>query len=324
MDQAPATSKRSIVSESNLEAQSELGPSRKPPLLDPLLREAMLEHLRGQIRKIERPPVLLTARAESVERGEKHPAEFAQVSSTWTLGVPEVDALLGAEGLEIAGMHEIKPALFESGSSWAAGAAAAFLFALALGTRRTALPDLNRNQSAFILCCRAAATANELGQIYGPGLRTLGLDPDRFFMAEPAKEADVLWVMEEGLRSESLALVLGSVQSIPLTSARRLSLAAAAHRTPCLLLTHPRSEAVGSTVTRWRVGSHPAAPHPFDERAPGKPRFALRLERCRSRPIPTGALPFVVEWCDETHSFRMVSHLADRSDAPRRALRGAG
>jgi protein ImuA len=285
-------------------------------------RQAVLEHLRGQIRKIEGAPVSLIARPEGIERQE-HAGLPSAGSPAWTLGAPEIDALFGAEGLEIAGVHEIKPAVPESGSSWAAGAAAAFVFALALSARRIALPDMDGRLSAPILCCRSGVAANELGVVYIPGLRALGLDPDRFLFAEPAKEMDLLWVMEEGLKSGSLALVLGLIEDVGLTPARRLALAAATHRTPCLLLTHPQSE-VAATATRWSVAPNPTAPHAFDERAPGAPRFVLRLERFRSRPAPADALSFVVEWCDEARSFRLVSRMADRSVAPSRSVRSAG
>ncbi len=311
MSQETVKSRLSFVSEGNRPtAQTFSNPASAlslPP--KPGTRQDLLDHLQGQIRKIERTTVMLPESAGKLERRASNPAVDSPV---WTLGAPEIDALLGAEGLETAGVHEVKPIIPEGG------------FALALTVRRVVLADMDKRQPAFILCCRATAAAHELGSIYGPGLRALGLDPDRLLLVEPAREADVLWVLEEGLKSESLALVLGSLGNVALTPARRLALAAAAHRTPCLLLTDPRSEATGATTTRWRVGPHPAAPHAFDEHAPGAPRVALRLERLRSRPVPAGALPFVVEWCDETRSFSLVSRVADRTDAPRRSIFGPG
>ena len=76
--------------------------------------------------------------------------------------------------------------------------------------------------------------------------------------------------MEEGLRSQSLALVIGVLGEAELTPARRLSLAAAEHLTPCLLVTDPRLSPAGSTATRWRVGARGSASHPFDGAAPGR------------------------------------------------------
>jgi protein ImuA len=237
------------------------------------------------------------------------------------LGSPEVDARLGQEGLLLAGVHEIKPAPPAESGSWAASRAAALFFALALSARRSLLPDVRA--AAPILCCRPASIAGELGSFYAPGLRALGIDPARLIFVEPAKAADVLWAMEEGLKSGATALVIGIMEDVALTPARRLSLASALERTPCLLLTQARSEAVAATATRWRVKPFPAAPSRFDARAPGVLTLAVELERCRSCPASSAAASFVVEWCDETRSFRVVSRLADRSDAARGSARSA-
>jgi len=297
------------------------------------LRKSMVDDLRQRIRRIERdggvtwqepalPPASpashagLGAGATSSQRTEGNGA-----GPVWLLGAGEVDALLGPDGLEIGGVHEIKPALREPGVSWAATWAAAFAFSLALCVRRSAMR--NGRAESPILCCRSAALANELGGLYGSGLRTLGLAPDRLIIVETANAADTLWAMEEGLRSESLALVLGLLHTVPLTPARRLALAAAAHRSPCLLLTHPRTEVTAATATRWRVGPAPSAPHPFDPRALGAPRFTVDLERCRAQPISAATASFSLEWCDEALCFRLASGMADRADAPRRSGRGA-
>ncbi len=126
------------------------------------------------------------------------------------------------------------------------------------------------------------------------------------------------------MRSASLALVIGVVPEVALTPARRLSLAAAGASTPCLLITDPREPAAGSTATRWRVGARSSAPHPFEAGAPGAPRYAVALERCREGALTTQASSLLLEWSDETHRFRVASRLADRAHAPRRAGLGAG
>jgi hypothetical protein len=129
--------------------------------------------------------------------------------------------------------------------------------------------------------------------------------------------------MEEGLRSASLALVIGVVPEVALTPARRLSLAAA-QGTACLLVTDPRAPAAGSTATRWRVSQRSSAPHSLDAAAPGAPRYAVALERCREGALMIEASPLVLEWSDETHRFRVAAAVAHRAPAPRRAGLGAG
>ena len=285
------------------------------------LRRSVLDDLRVRIRRIERDAgttagSVLPGRAYA---GTAQRPGDQEAGPAWRLGAAEVDALLGPEGLETGGIHEVKPATRERGASWAATWAAAFVFSVTLGVRRC----ISYGRAPSILCCRPAALANELGGLYGPGLRGLGLTPDRLIIVETANAADTLWAMEEGLRSGSLALVLGLLDAVALTPARRLALAAAAHCSPCLLLTHPRTEASAATATRWRVGPHPSAPHPFDRHAPGALRFSVDLERCRAQPLSAGTASFSLEWCDEALCFRLAPGMADRADAARRSGRRA-
>ena len=108
---------------------------------------------------------------------------------------------------------------------------------------------------------RSART--EHGTLYSHGLRRFGLTPADVLIVETGNPQDTLWVLEEGLKSESLALVAGLIDDVALTPARRLALAAQKHGTPCLLLTHPRMPPVGATATRWRVAAAPGASHPL-------------------------------------------------------------
>jgi protein ImuA len=164
--------------------------------------------------------------------------------------------------------------------------------------------------------------AGELGRPSAAGLRDLGLDPARLIMAEPARAGEALLAIEEGLRSGGLALVAGVLDAVALTPARRLSLAAAAGRTPCLLITHPASEAAAATATRWRIGHEASAPHPFDPRAPGARRFTFEIERCRAGMRGAGLAPLSVEWSDEAHHFAVAAGLAGHVSRPARARRG--
>lgn len=243
----------------------------------------------------------------------------------WTLGVRQFDALLSEGGLDQAAVHEIKPSA-EAG--WAAATGCAHRFALALAVRRLATLS-GAQPSAPILLCTDVRHAAEAGTPYGPGLAALGIDPGRLLIVEAAKPADVLWAVEEGLKSHALALVLALLDDIELSPARRLALAAAGTRTPCLMLTHPRSPPAAATATRWRIGPTPSAPHEHDRAAPGVPRFRVELERCRDSPAALPAKPHVLEWYDAASRFRMAAGLADRSSRtsaasgrPRTAMAG--
>jgi protein ImuA len=266
-------------------------------------KTALLAGLRARIAALERPP----------------PTSFEPIAAApraWTLGAPAIDRRL-AGGLDGAAVHEVKG---EGGGTAAGDWAAALGFALRLGVRRL---DALSSASAHILWCWPSALARELGRPYGLGLAALGLDPSCCLFVETARACETLWAMEEGLKSQSLALVIGVLADVALTPARRLSLAAG-QGTPCLIVTDPREPAAGSTATRWRVGARASASHPFDAGAPGAPRYALVLERCRVGARTTEASSLLLEWSDETHRFRVASRLADRAHAPRRAGLSAG
>ena len=235
----------------------------------------------------------------------------------WGLGAPEVDRMLGQEGLAVGGVHEIKPVL-TAGGLHAADRAAALLFALLLARRR--LDGLARLPAAAgpssILWCARQSDLKEFGRLHMPGLAALGIASEGFVFVETSSREDTLWAIEQGMMSGALAMVVGLVDDVGLTPARRLSLVAERTATPCLLLTPPRSMPVASVATRWRLGRARAGPHPFDPRAPGAARLAITLERCLSRPLAAAAPAFTLEWSDETHRFHMAAGVADRADAP--------
>lgn len=282
----------------------------------------LLDGLRQQIHAIERhvasPASGLRPReslSHLVLSDAKTHAEH-DATRPWTLGASELDGRLGPAGLDATGVHEVKPVWPRAGEGAAGDWAAALGFMLRLAVCRARALSAAGKARIAILWCATDRSTTELGRLYGPGLASLGLDPSALIMVEATRSSDVLWAMEEGLKSESLALVIGVLDEVGLTSARRLNLAAEVNRTPCLLLTDARLGAAGASATRWRVGAHPSAPHSFDARAPGPARYAVMLERCRNRSPAVEALPFMLEWSDETHRFRMASALAGRAPLP--------
>lgn len=247
--------------------------------------------------------------ASSTEHGR-------QSAGQWNLGVPKIDCLLPDARLQPGGIHEIKPM---SDGDWLCNHVCAFGFLLRL-LRRRLLALQGGEGHAPVLLCWPHRLGYELGDLYAPGLRALGFDLSSLIIATPQTVQDQLWVMEEGLNSGALAAVVALVDEIGLTPARRLSLSARAHGTPCLLLTHPHRPAIGPAFTRWRVGPAPSAPPDLDARAPGNIRFELRLERCRHGTRGAAAAiaraeqsHTVVEWSDEAHSFHLAARLADRA-----------
>lgn len=204
-----------------------------------------------------------------------------------SLGIGAVDRALGG-GLRRGGLHEVIAADDS-------GAAAGFCALL--------LARLGEDGGALLWARQGAG-------LYGPGLAALGLDPARLIVVRPARDGDVLWVLEEGLRSKAPAAVLGETASGGPIALRRLQLAAETSGVAALLLrpfaakTAP-GPAPGPVLSRWRI-----------ESAGGGDRLSLcwrvELQRCRGGTPGT----WLVEWCDETGGFAVAPELRHRPARP--------
>lgn len=214
------------------------------------------------------------------------------------LGLPAIDAALPEGGLALGRLHEVLAEGGEAGTG----------FALALLARIA-------GRTGKILWCGASLRGPEL---YGPGLAAHGLDPAQVIFARTAPGPETLWAMEEGLRCQALAAVLGEVEAIDLTATRRLQLAAERGGVTALALRRrprrptlagmasagaghglePRGLEPSAATTRWRV-----APMPGGEDRTTR-RWRVDLVRCR------GGAPrdFVLEWSHAGKSHAGKSH----------------
>jgi protein ImuA len=224
------------------------------------------------------------------------------------LGIPSIDAVLPAGGLPPAHLHEIVAA--DAGSS-AAGFTAVLLARLA------------GDNGTILWVRRDYGTRGST--LYGPGVAAFGLDLRRLLVVRARRETDLLWTMEEGLRSGAVSAVVGEIAAASPIALRRLQLAAEVGGATGMLLRPGTALADSWTTSRWRVASAPSSlalplreslPLPLGEGwGEGlRPRIRWRLEllRCRSA-APTG---WLLDWCYETHCLRVVAEFRDRPAAP--------
>ena len=255
-----------------------------------------LEALRRRIAALERR----TPALEDAE-GAAGAAGGSRAGRPWSLGVGALDDALPETGLAPDGLHEA------AGESAADGPAAAAFLAVLLARR------VRTGERGAMLVCQSRNGAARFGRLHGPGWRDLGLEPADLLILRARRERDVPWAMEEGLRCGALAAVLAEAEGIEFTVSRRLALAAAEGGTPALLLRHDELGPASAAQTRWRVAALPGRADPFDEGAPGLPRWRLALVRARGGWPAAGD----VEWNRETGDFRMAAALADRPATPR-------
>ncbi len=232
----------------------------------------------------------LRARIRLLERGAGRTA-----SDGLALDLPALDAALPTGGLPLAALHEIAPGK----PDWDDGPVTGFCLAL--------LVRIAARRPGPVLWLAAG------GDLYAPGLTAFGFDPGRLIEGRARGDGEVLWAMEEGLRSGALAAVVAEVAELEATAARRLQLAAEAGGLPAFLLrrwSRPGAAAPIAAATRWRVSALPAASSalPASGIAEPRPRWRVELLRCRAgRPGN-----FLMEWDHATGDFSLVAPFCDR------------
>ena len=212
-----------------------------------------------------------------------------------SLGVPAIDRRLPGGGLATARVHEV---VSEGDVADGAGLGFTLVFIARLMAR---LPG------PVLWCGRHL-------DLHGPGLALLGIDTGRLILARARETTDILWAMEEGLRSAGLAGVAAELpRPLDLTQSRRLQLAAEAGGTTGLILrARPAAAASPSAVeTRWRVVSQLGAAS-AEGVGVGRTTWRLTLERCRGG----ASADWLVELDDATGDLALAAAVHDRPAQP--------
>jgi protein ImuA len=208
---------------------------------------------------------------------------FGREAAVLPFGAPAIDEALPWQGLPLAALHEI-----ENAGADEDGAAVTFLAGI-LARLAPARP---------VLWCL------QRPDLHAPGLAP-GFDAKRLVLLHAPNERDILWAMEEGLRSPALAAVVGEVEALSTSASRRLQLAAeSAGVTGFVLHRRAGHAAASAAVTRWRIAALPSV-LVAAEPGIGRPRWRVELLRCR------GGMPAAwdVEACDDP-SGRTARHVA--------------
>ncbi|WP_018627716.1 ImuA family protein [Niabella aurantiaca] len=117
--------------------------------------------------------------------------------------------------------------------------------------------------------------------IFPPALSSFGVVPDQVIFVEAPDNRKALWTIEEGLKCESLAAVVGEVRELTFTASRRLQLAVEKSRVTGFI--HHRTNCITGNlacVSRWRISPLTSDP---PEGLPGVGFPGWNVELCKIR-----------------------------------------
>jgi protein ImuA len=130
----------------------------------------------------------------------------------------------------------IHECLFNSPASYAAGNG--FVFALA--------GSLNNYQ-------KPVAFISSQNFPYPPALSSFNMNPSLLLFLHPLPGKQLLWTIEECLRSKALGLVIACCNQLDFTSSRRLQLAAEEGTTAFIFRDENKSQHQTASACRWKI-----------------------------------------------------------------------
>ena len=239
------------------------------------------QHQLASLSRIKKPvrSLNLTKLQEQIDRLERPGVAKAEPDDALTLGVAVIDKHLPWGGLAPASLHSIS---------------CVDNFTPALGFAAVLLGRAARfGKKQTVLWCQREQ------DLYAPGLAMFGLNSDNLIVVNAARDYDLFWTMEEGLRSGALAAVFGVLGGIKSNSLRRLQLAAEIGGTTALIFSDQITNkdkknyisSMGTSMTHWQVSNATtqSIEHSFFSELS---RWQLELLRCRGG--KTGS--WLVDW----------------------------
>lgn len=116
-----------------------------------------------------------------------------------------------------------------------------------------------------------------------PGaMKSFGIEPHRIIFIDGIKPKEALWTIEEALKCDVLAGVVGELPQLSFVESRRLQLAVESSRvTGFIHRYNPKQENTTACVSRWKIRSLAS---PGDNSLPGvgHPRWNVELTKVRN------------------------------------------
>ena len=156
-----------------------------------------------------------------------------------------------------------------------------------------------------LLVLQLKADAQEIGLPYGLGLKSFGLDSEALVLIRTDTIVELLWAIEEAVACRAVGAVVADIayphKALDFTASRRLALRCAASAGTVFLVRYARDREASAARYRWRIAPSLSASPPFDEQAPGPPRWRVMLEKgsldLRRRTAANGE-EYLVDWTE--------------------------
>jgi protein ImuA len=153
-----------------------------------------------------------------------------------------------------------------------------------------------------LLWARPAMLRLEMGEIYPPGLLSLGVDPAAVTLVRLKDAQSVLQAGLEAARCRDISATIlelwGDVSAYTLTASRKLTLACKASGTTLVIIRHAAQVVPSSAESRWSVKR--VASSPLAANAPGRAACEVVLLRHRKSVLRQS---WCVEWNNEQGCF---------------------
>lgn len=118
--------------------------------------------------------------------------------------------------------------------------------------------------------------------IFPPALKVLGIDPEFVIFVDLLRDKDVLWVVEEGLKCNALAAVVGELKELSFAQSRRLQLTIEQSKVTAFIhRIEPRTENATACAARWKISPLPGI---IESGLPGVgfPKWRVELAKVRN------------------------------------------
>ena len=119
--------------------------------------------------------------------------------------------------------------------------------------------------------------------IFPAALKFFNVEPDKIIFINTRKPKELLWLVEEALKCEGLAAVIGEIAELTFTASRRLQLAVEQSGvTGFLIRNNSRNINTNACTARWKISSDPSKITGDDIPGIGFPAWNVELLKIRN------------------------------------------